>query len=732
MKYSVQIGFGVVILLITLLIGISVFQTQQANSTVSSLVEISNAKIEHANTMRDSIRLRQNSLATMFTIDDPFELDEELLLFYNHAQAYRIAREKLLALPMLDNEGGIHQRLTQQVRIAQPLNKQAAELLQSRAPRNDIKQALNQAKEAQGKLLESLDELVQLQKQFGHDAMLESRSHFDNSFWLIILIGGLVLGLAFVIAAIVTKSVSAAKQKLLEKNTELANAYEKAELATRSKSHFLANMSHEIRTPITAIIGFAETSLFSSQTEQMRQQAIHTIIRSGKHLLKIINDILDLSKIEANKLEVERIEVPLFKMLNEVEDFIKPQAIDKGLAFGINYIFPLPEVVHTDPLRLKQILLNLCTNALKFTEHGHVHINVSYQDDRSQLLLEVVDSGIGMSKAQIDKICEPFTQAEHSISRRFGGTGLGLSLSCKMAKALGGELIVKSQIDHGSCFRVLVEAGKINRGKLIYGAEQIPEYDTERDFSPLITNLLSGRVLVAEDQEINQQLLGIYLKELNIDVSFADNGKIALQKVQSEDFDLILMDMKMPVMDGLHAVSILREHGYTKPIVALTANAMKDDKQRCLNVGCDDFLTKPIDRVRFVETLSKYLPPLEHPKSTVDVIHSDLESNQQLSSTIEKFITITMPEMLNNIEHAIEAEDWSALDQYAHDLKGVSGNLGFTQMMEVSSSMMEQAKLKNKAEAQHLLNNILDLADGMTRGLKSSPSSVVTKLDSKN
>ena len=721
MKYSVQIGFGVVILLITLLIGISVFQTQQANSTVSSLVEISNAKIEYANTMRDSIRLRQNSLATMFTIDDPFELDEELLLFYNHAQPYRIAREMLLALPMLDNERDIHERLTQQVRIAQPLNKQAAELLQTGASRDEIKQALNEAKVAQDTLLESLDKLVLLQKQFGQDAMLQSRSHFDSSLWLIIFIGALVLGLAFIIATIVTKSVSLAKRKQLEKNAELAKAYEKAEFATRSKSQFLANMSHEIRTPITAIIGFAETSLFSSQTEQMRQQAIHTIIRSGKHLLKIINDILDLSKIEANKLEVERVEVSPFKVLSEVEDFIKPQAIDKGLAFGINYIFPLPEMVQTDPLRLKQILLNLCSNALKFTEQGHVSLNVSFQDDKSLLCVEVVDSGIGMTEMQIDKICKPFVQADHTISRRYGGTGLGLSLSCKMAKALGGEMIVQSKVDHGSCIRVLVDAGEINRGKLVYGVEQIPAYEIESDFSPLVTNLLSGKVLLAEDQELNQQLIGIYLKELNVDVSFADNGKIVLEKVQSEDFDLILMDMQMPVMDGLHAVSILREHGYSKPIVALTANAMKEDKQRCLNAGCDDFLTKPIERVAFVEMLAKYLAPLEHSLPEVEAIYSSLQhKNPQLSGIIEKFVTEKLPEMLKKIEHSIMVDDWQALGSCAHDLKGVSGNLGFNQLMKLATNLREQARQENKDEAGRLESEMSEVVAGMKLGINNN------------
>lgn len=626
MKHSVQIGFGVVILLILLLTGMSVYQPYVANSTVSDLVEISNAKIEYANSMRDAIRLRQISLASMLTIDDPFDLDEELMAFYDYAQPYRVARQKLLALPMHENEKVIHEHLTTQVRIAQSLNEQAADLLQSNVPRTEIKQAVLDAREAQAFLLNLLDELVLLQKQFGHDAMSQSQSLLSGSVWVVLSIGALVVGLAMIIAVIVTGVVTSANRKLLEKNAELENAYEQAEAATRSKTEFLANMSHEIRTPITAIIGFAESSLFSSQTKEMRLKAIRTIVRSGKHLLDIINDILDLSKIEANRLEVERIDVSPFKILTEVEEFIKAQAIEKGLAFGINYIYPLPETIHTDPQRFKQIILNFCSNSLKFTEQGHLHINASYQENTSQFIVEVVDSGIGMTEEQMGKIFQPFEQADRSTSRRYGGTGLGLTLSCKMARALGGSISVESKPDRGSSFKLVIDAGEVNRSQYVYHSEQVSFAEAEISLSPLITTLLSGKVLIAEDYELNRQLLEIYMMELNVNVAFAENGKIAIEKAQSEDFDLILMDMQMPIMDGIQAVTVLRSQGYRKPIVALTANAMKEDKQKCLQAGCDDYLTKPIDRIAFVETISKYLKPAERRSGPIISIQD--KSNQ--------------------------------------------------------------------------------------------------------
>jgi signal transduction histidine kinase/DNA-binding NarL/FixJ family response regulator len=728
LKYSVQIGFGGVIILILLLIGISVYQTHVANITVTSLVQISNAKIEHANTMRDSIRLRQNSLTTMFMLDDSFELDEELMRFYNYAQPYRLARAELLELPMHNNEKSIHDRLSQQARIAQPLNEKVAELLQSHAPRGEIKQALEEAKQAQGYLLESLDELVNLQKTYGQNALSQSKGLFDKSLWWIIFIGILVMGLALVIAVIVTKVVASANQKLVQSNNELAQAYEKAELATRSKSEFLANMSHEIRTPITAIIGFAETSLFSSQSEYKRQQAIKIIIRSGKHLLKIINDILDLSKIEANKLEVERCDVSPFTILKEVEDIIKPRAIEKGLAFGINYIFPLPDSIQTDSLRLKQILLNLCSNALKFTEFGHVHINVAYQMDDSNLVIEVVDSGIGMNEAQIQRICQPFTQADCSISRQYGGTGLGLALSCKMARALGGNLTVLSREQQGSTFRLEIDSGKVKRNKFIYSQDQLPRQEDEVDISPLVTTHLTGRVLLAEDNELNQQLITIYLSELAVDVTVVDNGKLALDKATSEEFDMILMDIQMPMMDGLEATQQLREQGYEKPIVALTANAMNEDKQRYLANGCTDFLAKPIDMIEFVEVLTKYLKPREQISEPVNMIQTELkDKNLALCALIDKFVSESLPEMIFNIEQMIEKENWIAISRTAHELKGVSGNLGYTQMMAVARQMQEMAKLRDHESVARLHAEMIQIAKHMQTGLKTCEQSNVVK-----
>ena len=227
------------------------------------------------------------------------------------------------------------------------------------------------------------------------------------------------------------------------------------------------------------------------------------------------------------------------------------------------------------------------------------------------MVVEVVDSGIGLTKKQITKIFQPFEQAEQSTSRCYGGTGLGLTLSNKMAKALGGSISVQSEINKGSNFKLVIDAGEVNRSHYVYNTEQLPSVETEMDFSPLLTTLLSGKVLVVEDVDLNRQLLEIYLTELNIEVNFAENGKIAVEKAQSEDFDLILMDMQMPIMDGVQAIKILRKQGYRKPIVALTANVMKEDQQKCMDIGCDDFLTKPIDRVAFVEILSKYLKPAE-------------------------------------------------------------------------------------------------------------------------
>ncbi len=714
MRHIILLGFGIVVALMVLVGALVMDQIQTAKQSTTRIVEVNNVKIELANTMRESIRLRQISMNSMLTMDDPFQLDEELIRFYNYAGPYREAREKLLSLQTNEEEKNIHARLTKQVRIAQPLNREAASLLSENQPISDTKAVVELAHIEQGKLLALLDELVELQHRYAKEAEARSQKDFEETLLLVISFGTILvfgtIGIAIMVARMVTR-----------KNEELIQAAEE----TRSKSVFLANMSHEIRTPLTAIIGFAESVLHSDQSMEQRHKAITTIIRSGKHLLSVINDILDLSKIEANKLEIEKVSLSPFHLLTEIASIIKPSALEKGIVFGINYRFPLPEAIISDPLRVKQILLNLCSNALKFTDKGHIHINVSVNNQSNQMSFEVVDSGIGMNESQMNKIFEPFKQADSSTTRKYGGTGLGLSLSSQLALALDGSLTAKSTPGDGSQFTLTIATGPLNDIELVYSDHEIPTENLVTA-SILPVGKLYGTVLVAEDNPDNQELLSMLLRRLGIETALAENGRVAVDKASNNTFDLILMDMQMPEMDGLEAVRLLRQQGYNKPIVALTANAMLEDRERCLAAGCDDYLTKPIEHDRFYKVVSTYTNKNSSAHNISNPITSVLlEEEPDFLELIKKFID-SLPDTFNKIETAMQQEDWDNLKEILHQLKGLGGNFGYNIVSKTAANMEFQAINKNTVELKKLFNELKEIYNRMLIGI-SEDSAINSK-----
>lgn len=376
-----------------------------------------------------------------------------------------------------------------------------------------------------------------------------------------------------------------------------------AESANKSKSTFLANMSHEIRSPLTAIIGFSEMLIDSRTTMADRVDASNTIIKAGKHLLQIINDILDLSKVEAGKLDIEPAPVCMFTILREVSALVSMQAHEKGIDFKIDYIFPLPKIINTDPVRLKQVLLNLATNAVKFTKTGYVKIDVKHNRDAGHICFSVIDTGIGLTSEQQKRLFNPFSQADSSTTRNYGGTGLGLFLSKQLCEKLGGTITIKSELGKGSCFTATVDAGSLNEDSFV--TEVIADSSDFQGNNEKVK--FQGEILLAEDNADNQRFISMLLTRMGATVSIAENGGQAVEKALAHDFDLILMDMQMPVMGGLQATQLLRQKGYVKPIVALTANAFSRDIECCLEAGCDEFLSKPIDQEKFSEALSRYM-----------------------------------------------------------------------------------------------------------------------------
>ena len=398
----------------------------------------------------------------------------------------------------------------------------------------------------------------------------------------------------------------------------ICNRHSRVEAATEAKAQFLANMSHEIRTPMTAILGFADL-LYSegdiSKAPQHRIAAIQTIKRNGDYLLELINDILDLSKVEAGKLDVERIRCSAIQVVADVVSMMRVRTDAKGIALKVEYLGEIPETVHTDPTRLRQILVNVMSNAVKFTESGSVRVVVQLvRDDHDEpgLQIEVVDTGIGMTEEQIGNVFQPFCQAEVHTTRKYGGTGLGLTISKHLAELLGGSIRVTSEPTKGSTFAVTVTAGSLEGVKL---HENLTEagLDAERvengpSQSP---ERLGCRVLLAEDGPDNQRLISFVLRKAGADVAVASNGQIAhdlalTARAEGKPYDVILMDMQMPVMDGYDATSKLREEGYSGPIIALTALAMSTDREKCLAAGCDDYETKPIQRTRLISIVAQY------------------------------------------------------------------------------------------------------------------------------
>jgi signal transduction histidine kinase/CheY-like chemotaxis protein/HPt (histidine-containing phosphotransfer) domain-containing protein len=488
-------------------------------------------------------------------------------------------------------------------------------------------------------------------------------------------------------------------EQLIEERTQaLSLARDEAVAASLAKSSFLANMSHEIRTPLTSIIGFAELLLQPQSTQVDADDALKTIIRNGRHLLQVINDILDLSKIETEQLEVESIVVPLPRLLSDIEALTAGRAQQKALLFTIEHKLPLPPALRTDPVRLKQILLNFSSNAIKFSNEGEVRLVVSHDAQTERIKFEVCDQGIGMSPEQVARLFQPFVQADVSTTRQFGGTGLGLYICQQLADLLGGEISVTSHMGRGSRFGFSLPVGMDTpAGQMLDVVEDFDAFPRP-DFQITQVDVpeLSGQVLLAEDGLDNQRLLASYLRQAGLQVDIVGNGELAVEAALRTPYELVLMDIQMPLMDGITATRKLREQGYRGPIVALTANVMQSDVLRYRQGGCDDVLAKPVDRDRFYSVLRRHVAAAQRPDTAAEA-----DFAREMATLTEEF-RAGLPATLQAIAAAAQADDWPALKLLVHTLKGTAGSYGFAGITQLAAEVEAQLEAGRPREAAEL------------------------------
>ncbi len=702
-------GFGAMLVLLMVLMCVWLITIDGNNRQLHAIVNQQRAT-EFILTMRDSAHKRALVLHRMAIVTDPFQLDEQNMILNARAGDFVAARDQLLAMDLNEDYRSIWASIQPHVATNAETQNQVARLVMT--------DQIEEAKEMlhldvipkQDMVINELSTLLTGSGERVQKALADIASYNRTAYLLVSILGIATLLLGSLTAFLVTRKA---------KNTErvLIQAQQAETSANQLKSQFLANMSHEIRTPLTAIIGFAETSLDDDMPKEERKHAIHAVVRSGRHLLRIINEILDLSKIESNQLEVERIKTPLAPILADVESVIGMQAREKGLDFAVHCEHPLPGTIKTDPTRLKQILLNLCSNAVKFTHQGSVELAVHLSKKEEQLYFSVIDTGIGMTREQQTKLFKPFSQADVSTTRRFGGTGLGLYISKQLAEKLGGTIAIQQRTGKGTIATVKISTGPIDHtmpcSEVMKGQE-----DSIYSADQPSVKMLSGRILIAEDSPDNQKLISIYLKKTGVEIDIANNGKEAVEKALASDYDLVLMDMQMPVMDGVEATQTLRSLGFDTPIIALTANAMKKDRESYQSAGCNAFLSKPIETAQFYHTLGEFLPEADIGTQLNQEMESQLEFDPDLMELATDFIN-----SLQEREHAmrtfLQQGDWEGLRSVAHKLKGIAGSFGFPIITEQAADIENQIKSERYESLEEKLQTLHISCEKATNQYKS-------------
>jgi PAS domain S-box-containing protein len=542
--------------------------------------------------------------------------------------------------------------------------------------------------------------------------------------------------------------------------SELVKSRRQAEAANQAKSQFLASMSHEIRTPMTAILGYADLLMDPSVNASSQNNYAAVIRRNGEHLLTLINDILDLSKIEAGKLSLDMRRYSVVAILGDVASVVRPRTEHRGITLSIEYPGEMPETILTDGARLRQAVLNLASNAVKFTEKGGVRIMASfipsYFGDEPAVRINVIDTGIGIRDDVLPSLFQPFNQGEVTTFEKFGGTGLGLAISYQIAHLLGGSLTVESTWGKGSTFTLTIPTGDLADIPMLENPAEADHHVAALVGSLPSEDLKGVRVLLAEDGYDNRELIRSVMHKAGAEIECAENGRLAVEKAQSGVFDVILMDMNMPEMDGYEATTLLRDRGYAGPILALTANAMSDDCMRCKQAGCNEYLSKPIDRAQLIMTIAEYaghkmiadnmathptptdsMPtetpsqesieattqaiiqaPVETPSNdgeNADVMVSEFNDDPEMSAILGEFVG-RLDGQVDAMRQAYAAQQHEELQRLGHRLKGAGGSYGYPLLTEAGKQLENAVKAGDFNAAKAAIETIATMCRAIHKG----------------
>jgi CheY-like chemotaxis protein len=516
--------------------------------------------------------------------------------------------------------------------------------------------------------------------------------------------------------------------------SELVQARRQAEAANKAKSEFLARMSHEMRTPMAAILGYNDLSMDPKIDCSTRNNYLMVVRRNGEKLLLLINDILDLSKIEAGKISLNLQRCNVVSLLADVASTMRPRAGLRGNMLSVEYLSILPETILTDGNRLRQAIMNLVGNAVKFTENGQVRIKVfflhQWRDNQPAVKIDIADTGIGISEEVLSRLFQPFNQGDVITSQKYGGTGLGLAISRHIMELLGGELTVQSVRGGGSTFTLIAPAGDLKGIKFFLQPVEIIEDLGAHNYLQDSENLAGVTILVAEDSIDNQELIGIMLSKAGAKVVFAENGRIAVDKAQNEFFDVILMDLNMPEMDGYEATRLLRSRGYDRPILALTANVMSDDKERCLAAGCNDHLGKPVNYMQMIRTIAwhagKVIPESadivqvikENPANNDNEIISQYIDDPDIMPILGGYVD-RLGNQVDEMRSALGDARFEDLHRLAHKMKGSGGNYGYPMLTDAAKNLEDAAKTQDSQSAGEALHKIALLCQAIEKGFRN-------------